>query len=136
MNNYLNVNGWRLSGKDAKKRRAKFRRQRITRGFSDWDWWDLDYFLCNLLAYSLRHYAIHTIGHSPAVAPTFEEYQERILRLADMFEEMANWEETHNPTEEDIKNGLNWYKENSEQLDALTKKAFTELGEVFWSLWD
>lgn len=136
MNNYLNVNGWRLSGKDAKRRRAKFRRQRITRGFSDWDWWDLDYFLCNLLAHSLRHYAIHTIGHSPAVAPTFEEYQKRILRLADMFEEMANWEETHNPTEEDIANGFNWYKENSEQLDALTKKAFTELGEVFWSLWD
>lgn len=136
MKNYLNVNGWRLSGKDAKKRRAKFRRQRITRGFSDWDWWDLDYFLCNLLAYSLRHYAVHTIGHSPAVAPTFEEYQERILRLADMFEEMANWEETHNPTEEDIANGFNWYKENGEQLNALTKKAFTELGEVFWSLWD
>lgn len=136
MKNYLNVNGWRLSGKDAKKRRAKFRRQRITRGFSDWDWWDLDYFLCNLLAHSLRYYAIHTIGHSPAVAPTFEEYQERILRLADMFEEMANWEETHNPTEEDIANGFNWYKENSEQLDALTKKAFAELGEVFWSLWD
>lgn len=136
MNNYLNVNGWRLSGKDAKKRRAKFRRQRITRGFSDWDWWDLDYFLCNLLAKSLRHYATHTIGHSPAVAPTFEEYQERILRLADMFEEMANWEETHNPTEEDIENGFNWYKEDSAKLDALTKKAFAELGEVFWSLWD
>ena len=50
MKNYLNVNGWRLSGKDAKKRRAKFRRQRITRGFSDWDWWDLDYFLCNKTA--------------------------------------------------------------------------------------
>ena len=41
-----------------------------------------------------------------------------------------------NKDEEDIKNGLNWYKENSEQLDALTKKAFAELGEVFWSLWD
>ena len=136
MKNYLNVNGWRLSGKDAKKRRAKFRRQRITRGFSDWDWWDLDYFLCNLLAKSLRHYATHTIGWSMNLASTFEEYQERILHLADMFEEMANWEETHNPTEEDIKNGLNWYKENSAKLETLTKKAFAELGEVFWSLWD
>ena len=74
MKNYLNVNGWRLSGKDAKKRRAKFRRQRITRGFSDWDWWDLDYFLCNLLAKSLRHYATHTIGWSTSLASTFEEY--------------------------------------------------------------
>ena len=128
MNNYLNVNGWRLSGKDAKRRRAKFRRQRITRGFSDWDWWDLDYFLCNLLAKSLRHYATHTIGHSPAVAPTFEEYQQRILRLADMFEKMANWE-ADNADRRD-------YEQESKELGELTKKAFAELGEVFWSLWD
>ena len=128
MKNYLNVNGWRLSGKDAKKRRAKFRRQRITRGFSDWDWWDLDYFLCNLLAKSLRHYATHTIGWSMNLASTFEEYQERILRLADMFEKMANWE-VDNADRRD-------YEQESKELYELTKKAFTELGEVFWSLWD
>jgi len=136
MKNYLNVSHFHASGKDAKRRKKKWKRQRISRGFSDWDCWDLDYFLCNLLATSLRHYAMHTIGYSSAVASTFEEYQERILRLADMFEEMANWEETHNPTEEDIENGFNWYKEDSAKLDALTKKAFAELGEVFWSLWD
>lgn len=128
MNNYLNVNGWHLSGKDAKRRRAKFRRQRITRGFSDWDWWDLDYFLCNLLAKSLRHYATHTIGYSPTVAPTYEEYQARILRLADMFEKMANWE-ADNVDRRD-------YEQESKELGELTKKAFAELGEVFWSLWD
>ena len=128
MNNYLNVNSWHLKGKDAKRRRAKFRKQRITRGFSDWDWWDLDYFLCNLLAKSLRHYATHTVGYSPAVAPTFEEYQERILRLADMFEKLANWEE------ENV--GRRDYEQQDKELNELTKKAFTELGEVFWSLWD
>ena len=132
MNNYLNVNGWHLSGKDAKRRRAKFRRQRITRGFSDWDWWDLDYFLCNLLSSALRHYAKNTIGWSDALASSYEEYQERILHLADMFEEMANWEETHEPDPND----KDWYQRNSLQLKALTKKAFAELGEVFWSLWD
>jgi hypothetical protein len=42
MKNYLNVNNWRLSGKDVKRRRAKWKRQRINRGFCDWDWWDLD----------------------------------------------------------------------------------------------
>lgn len=132
MNNYLNVNGWRLKGKDTKRRRAKFRKQRITRGFSDWDWWDLDYFLCNLLSSVLRHYAKNTIGWSDALASSYEEYQERILHLADMFDEMANWEETHKP---DL-NDKDWYKRNSLQLKALTKKAFEELGEVFWSLWD
>ena len=135
MNNYLNVNGWRLTGKDAKRRRAKFRRQRITRGFSDWDWWDLDYFLCHLLSSALRYYAKNTIGHSPIVAPTYEEYQARILNLADMFEEMAQWDSTHIPPKNEELD-QNWYKRDSLQLKALTKKAFNELAEVFWSLWD
>lgn len=133
MKNYLDISNWRLSGKDAKRRRAKWKRQRINRGFCDWDWWDLDYFLCNLLASSLRYYATHTIGYSPALAPTYEDYQARILELAGMFEEMANWEETHNPPDD---YGFEWYKENNEALHTLTKKAFAELAEVFWSLWD
>lgn len=132
MNNYLNVNSWHLKGNDAKRRRAKFRKQRITRGFSDWDWWDLDYFLCNLLSSALRHYAKNTIGWSEGLASSYEEYQERILHLADMFKEMATWEETHKPNPND----KDWYQRNNLQLKALTKKAFAELGEVFWSLWD
>ena len=135
MKNYLDVNNWRLTGKDAKRRREKFKRQRIHRGFSDWDWWDLDYFYLNLLVSSLRHYAKNTIGFNEAIAPTYEEYQARILKLADMFEELADWEENHNPPE-DCKDFGKWGLENSEQLYVATKAAFAELAEVFWSLWD
>ena len=134
MKNYLNVNHWRLSGKDAKRRREKFKRQRVNRGFADWDWWNLDYFYLNLFVSSLRHYAKNTIGFSESLAPTYEEYQARILRLADMFEELADWEENHNPPEDaDLKD---WYLNDSKQLSAATKTAFAELVEVFWSLWD
>ena len=128
MKNYLNVNNWRLSGKDAKRRRAKWKRQRIHRGFCDWDWWDLDYFYLNLFVNSLRHYAKNTIGFSPSIAPTYEEYQARILRLADMFEELADWEETNADRCD--------FEQEFKEKDELTKKAFTELAEVFWSLWD
>ena len=128
MKNYLNVNNWRLSGKDAKRRRAKWKRQRINRGFCDRDWWDLDYFYLNLFVSSLRHYAKNTIGFSPSIAPTYEEYQARILRLADMFEELADWEENN-------ADRLDFEQEFKEK-DELTKKAFSELAEVFWSLWD
>ena len=44
---------------------------------------------------SLRHYAKNTIGCSPDIAPTYEEYQARILRLADIFEELKNWDENN-----------------------------------------
>ena len=128
MKNYLNVNHFRISGKDAKRRRAKWKRQRINRGFADWDWWNLDYFYLNLFVSSLRHYANNTIGYSPSLAPTYEEYQARILRLADMFEELADWEE-NNAERCD-------FEQESKEKDELTKKAFTELAEVFWSLWD
>ena len=128
MKNYLNVNHWRLSGKDAKRRREKFKRQRIHRGFSDWDWRDLDYFYLNLFVNSLRHYAKNTVGFNEAIAPTYEEYQARILRLADMFEKMANWEEDNVERRD--------YEQEAKELDELTKAAFAELAEVFWSLWD
>jgi hypothetical protein len=128
MKNYLNVNNWRLRGKDAKRRRAKWKRQRIRRGFCDWDWWDLDYFYLNLFVNSLRHYAKNTIGYSPSLASSFEEYQARILRLADMFEELANWEETNADRRD--------FEQEFKEKDELTKKAFAELAEVFWSLWD
>lgn len=128
MKNYLNVNHWRLSGKDAKRRRAKWKRQRISRGFSDYDWWNLDYFYLNLFVSSLRHYAKHTVGFSESLAPTYEEYQARILRLADMFEKLANWEEDNVERRD--------YEREAKELNELTKAAFAELAEVFWSLWD
>ena len=126
--NYLDVRNWRLSGKDAKRRRKKWMRQRIHRGFADWDWWDLDMFYLNLFVSSLRHYAKNTIGYSPSLASSFEEYQQRILRLADMFEKMANWE-VDNANRRD-------FEQEFKEKEELTKKAFAELAEVFWSLWD
>ena len=128
MKNYLNVNHWRLSGKDAKRRREKFKRQRVNRGFADWDWWDLDYFYLNLFVSSLRHYAKNTTDFSESLAPTYEEYQARILRLADMFEKLANWEEDNVERRD--------YEQEAKELNELTKAAFAELAEVFWSLWD
>lgn len=126
--NYLDVRNWRLSGKDAKRRRKKWMRQRIHRGFADWDWWDLDMFYLNLFVSSLRHYAKNTIGYSPSLASSYEEYQQRILRLADMFEKMANWE-VDNADRRD-------FEQEFKEKEELTKKAFTELAEVFWSLWN
>ena len=128
MKNYLDVNHWRATGKDAKRRKAKWKRQRISRGFSDWDWWDLDTFYLNLFVSSLRHYAKNTIGFSPSLAPTYEEYQARILKLADMFEELADWEE-NNAERRD-------FEQEFKEKEELTKKAFAEMAEVFWSLWD
>ena len=128
MKNYLDISNYHVIGKDAKRRKKKWKRQRISRGFSDYDWWDLDQFYLNLFVSSLRHYAKNTTGHNSSFAPSFEEYQRRILQLADMFEKMANWE-IDNADRCD-------YEQESKELYELTQKAFSELAEVFWSLWD
>lgn len=128
MKNYLDINKFRTSGKDAKRRKKKWKRQRIHRGFCDYDWWDLDYFYLNLFVSSLRHYAKNTIGYSPSLAPSLEEYQQRILRLADMFENMAIWEVNHADRRD--------FEQEFREKEELTKKAFAEMAEVFWSLWD
>lgn len=127
MKNYLNLND--ISRKLAKRRSIKkWKKQRIIRGFSDYDWWDLDSFITNLLANSLEHYANNTIGWDDTAAASSKEYKERILNLAKKFQEMAEWDDNH----EDIKD----YQENWKNLQALTKEAFSELAEVFWGLWD
>lgn len=127
MKNYLDLNA--ISRRHVKRSNIrKWKKQRIERGFSDYDWWDLDSFFTNLIANSLEHYANNTIGWDNTVASSPEEYKERILNLAAKFQEMAEWEERH----EDIKD----YKENWEKLDTLTKEAFKELAEVYWGLWD
>lgn len=128
MKNPLNVSLFHTTGKDAKRRKAKWKRQRISRGFCDRDWWDLDYFYLNLFVSSLRHYINNTIKCSSFLAPSFEEYRQRILRLADMFEELADWEK-NNADRRD-------YEQEFKEKNELTKKAFAELAEVFWSLWD
>ena len=76
----------------------------------------------------MRHYAKNTIGFSPSIAPTYEEYQARILRLADMFDELADWEKTNADRRD--------FEQEFKEKEELTKKAFAELAEVFWSLWD
>lgn len=126
--NYLSPHNWRLTGKNANRRRKKWMQQRIHRGFCDWDWWSLDMFYLNLFISSLRHYAKNAAGYSPALAPSYEEYQARILRLADMFEELADWEE-NNVNRRD-------FEQEFKEKEELTKKAFAEMAEVFWSLWD
>lgn len=127
MKNYLNLNN--ISKKLTKRRDIrKWKKQRIVRGFSDYDWWNLDSFLANLLANSLEHYANHTISWDEVVAATPEVYKERILNLATKFQQIAEWDDNH----EDNKD----YQKDLEERQALIKNAFEDLSEVFLGLWD
>lgn len=79
-------------------RQLKWAYQRATRGYSDWDLWDLDSFYTQILINSLRDFAQKTNGHPGEM--TFEEWQILINTIANCFEE----------SQEDLEDNLESWK--------------------------
>lgn len=144
-------------------RKFKWAYQRVTRGFSDWDTWDLDQYFLKLIPAALRHLAKHTHGYPGTERfPTFESWQKYLLDMAELFERAENEEGKYypNPAEdawgEVIAKWDNLWenhtfkdpcpelsqkmyeieKANQDRVDMDMRKAFEMLVEVFWSLWD
>lgn len=69
-------------------RTRKWARQRIVRGFSDWDTWDLDSFYAKTIAGSLRHLAKHT-NSFPSRYNDYSKWQRAINELADLFDKVG-----------------------------------------------
>ena len=78
---------------------VKWAKQRITRGFADIDWWDLDCFYIDLITDSLNYFAEHTISYDDKYTP--EEYKEKILKLASKFKYIGTDSDELNPYYED-----------------------------------
>ena len=76
-----------------KCRQLKWAYQRATRGYSDWDLWDLDSFYVQMFINSLREFAEKTNGYPSGI--TYEEWQELIRTIARCFEESQEDLETN-----------------------------------------
>lgn len=131
----------------------KWAKQRITRGFADIDWWDLDCFYIDLITDSLNYFAEHTISYDDKYTP--EEYKEKILKLASKFKYIGTDSDELNPYYEDYskyledKDIFTYYDAYSkfeeylaEELNIerekkeVRKDAFAELAEMLPTLWD
>lgn len=139
-------------------RRFKWAWQRATRGYSDWDLWDLDQFYVKLFKDSL--WALSEITHGwPANNdfPEFEDwtnYLKDISRLFDMSREEYIYENKLNPYYDEYMSTLkaddflnsphseirDKYFEEQERLDIkrieYRNEAFEKMLKYFDALWD
>lgn len=113
-----------------KDRVATWKRQRIERGFSDYDAYDVDTFLIQLIPAMLRHLADHTHGHP--IEYEHKEWQEWLRETAEYFERAHDI--SHNRI------NYCYTKEQREQLNnEYTKylnEGFMRLAENFNHLWN
>lgn len=143
-------------------RSFKWAYQRVTRGFSDKDTWNLDTTLLNYLSGTLKHLAENTNGWPDNKFETFEDWQNYLKAIAQKFYQ-ANESNEYYPTPaadewwEAVKDKPFFEKETHQLIDAapeLSEKmhaesienynlrnrdfaeAWSMLGEVFWHLWD
>ena len=97
-------------------RTIKWAKQRLTRGYSDWDVWDLYYYLGIVTANSLRHLA-NTTHSYPAQAGGYGQWKQILNEMADKIEkgsvdynDHTKWEESRAALQEglDMLKGY-WY---------------------------
>lgn len=140
------------------KRGIKFAYQRITRGYSDYDVYDLDFYISNLLSEMLNHLADTTNGYPCGVDEEiengYEKWQEELRQAAKYIKDATEIDYTdellrrYELYEEAKKNGCDelaqghlakWHelgtKEQNEKQEALNN--FCEWLKLrFFDLWD
>lgn len=135
-------------------RMCKWAYQRITRGFSDYDAYDLDSYYLDLFYASLNHLADVSHGWPQSEEfPEFKNWQKYVKDMAMDFYR-ANENNGYYPTPceekwyEDIKDKplasdskyssamLNEAEENQRKRDIDLQNGLTKLSKVFRSLWD
>lgn len=137
-------------------RQFKWAYQRITRGFCDFDTWDLDNYYLELFYQTLNHLAENTHGWpSNEKFPNFEDWQNYLKELADYFYRADDTNDFYeHPAEDkwwnDIEKQGDIIQAKSEHTDDMIAEAidlyykrdndmregFDKLKEVFWNLWD
>lgn len=137
-------------------RQFKWAYQRMTRGFCDFDTWDLDNYYLELFYQTLNHLAENTHGWpSSEKFPNFEDWQNYLKELADYFYRANDTNDFYeHPAEDkwwnDIEKQGDIIHAESEHTDDMIAEAtdlyykrdndmregLDKMKEVFWNLWD
>lgn len=137
-------------------RQFKWAYQRMTRGFCDFDTWDLDNYYLELFYQTLNHLAENTHGWpSDEKFPNFEDWQNYLKELADYFYRANDVNDFYeHPAEDkwwnDVEKQDDIIHAESEHIDDMIAEAndlyykrdndmregLDKLKEVFWNLWD
>lgn len=116
--------------------------QRITKGYCDWDLYNLDDYYAKFLSETLKEFAINTHSY-PLDCSTGELWTERVTKLGSNFEMIAQDPDNYNPfvetcleNKEDWRSYVQFNEVAHDKRNKLIKESFKELGEIFNDLWD
>ena len=111
-----------------KERLEKWKKQRIEKGYCDYDLWDMDAFLMEILVNGLREFADNTHSYPgmpvEGISETPQQWHDFLYHLAAEFEEGYDMMDEI----EDL--------ERAKQGAAKVKEAWNTLGEWLHDLWD
>ena len=140
-------------------RQFKWAYQRITKGFCDFDYWDLDTYLIRLMADAIKELADNTHGYpGNEEFPTYEHWKAYLYKIVGKLkytqEELPNpcekewmqqWEnkgldyinQPKTPEEELLSKKYLYYENiNAEKQDEALNDALDMIKHVFKHLWD
>lgn len=115
-------------------REAVYIKQRVNRGWSDKDWWSMDYYLRDIIPPMLRKYAKDGVGY-PGVGPydTPKKWEKALLKAADDIEAWHKHKEKNFPK---TKKAQDKYFEDSKKAQERTKRGISFVANNFLNLWD
>ena len=160
---YLPLNYWKNWFKNIEQffRNIKYASQRITKGFCDWDTFDMDIYYAMLIHDSLVDFADNIMGWPDTIYDTPEDYQKDLYRVADLFknyyDEESKMQMKHDRSWNHYQNIVKQFGENNSKhekeisssrdewlKDSLAveefkgesiKKGLSELSTLFRHLW-
>ena len=103
--------------------------QRATKGYCDWDLWDLDIFYRQLFINSLQDFKERTIGHPANM--TEEEWNNYLTEMIEHFKKSETWLEKDDEINDSVDDIIEAQKEKDEHL----KQGLEMLYNHFGSLW-
>ena len=119
-------------------RNCKYAWQRATKGYSDWDTWDLDQYYSSLIFDSMMQFADEI--NSRTIGKTCDEWAEKIRSIAHKIKasndyEEKYWEEISSLGDLELKEYIDKYLKEEKEANKITAEGYKELGEIIGYLW-
>ena len=118
-------------------RNCKYAWQRATKGYSDWDIWDLGTYYSDIISNSMAQFADEADGRMK-----YDEWIEKIRSIANKIKASNDYEEKYweeisllSDLELERKEYIDKHLKEEKEANRITAEGYKELGEIVEDLW-
>ena len=121
-------------------RNCKYAWQRATKGYSDWDIWDLGTYYSDIISNSMTQFANETDGYPYGMS--YDEWVEKIRLIAHKIKASNEYEDKYleeisllSDLELERKEYTDKHLKEEKEANRITAEGYKELGEIIEDLW-